>query len=199
MKTKKCTIDGCGGVYDSRGMCHKHYEKWRRHNPVDRPPTPRSNPEFRFWSKVDKSGDCWIWGGTKSDRGYGAFKFNGKAVGAHRYAWQSVNGEIPTGLEIDHQCRVTSCVNPSHLKLVTRGENQQNTGMPKSNTSGHKGVYWKKKLRKWAAQVAHEGVQMHLGYFDSAAEAGLVARNKRNELQTNNLFDREEDAIERNY
>src|SRR5450756_1818007 len=27
----------------------------------------------RFWPKVDKSGDCWLWMATKLPRGYGKF------------------------------------------------------------------------------------------------------------------------------
>jgi hypothetical protein len=32
-------------------------------------------------------------------------------------------GPVPEGLELDHLCRVTTCVRPSHLEPVTTGEN----------------------------------------------------------------------------
>lgn len=189
--TRICTTEECGESKRTRGMCHKHYTYWWRNHKGQRPIAPRFDPDLRFWNKVNKSDECWIWAGHKSPRGYGAFRFNGRVVRAHRYAWESSNGPIPEGLEIDHQCRVTSCVNPSHLKIVTRDENQQNKGLSKNNTSGFKGVYRKKGKKKWAAQVTYQGAQMHLGYFDSASEAGRVAREKRLELFTNNIYDME--------
>lgn len=42
----------------------------------------------RFWSHVDKSADCWIWTGTHYRNGYGQFKFQGKTVRAHRFAYR---------------------------------------------------------------------------------------------------------------
>ena len=32
--------------------------------------------KIRFWSKVDKSGDCWIWIGYIDKDGYGSFGIN---------------------------------------------------------------------------------------------------------------------------
>ncbi|MGL5917799.1 MAG: HNH endonuclease [Cetobacterium sp.] len=33
-------------------------------------------------------------------------------------------GAVPTGLQLDHLCRVRACVNPTHLEPVTHWENQ---------------------------------------------------------------------------
>jgi hypothetical protein len=88
--------------------------------------------EERFWSKVDKSGDCWIWtaailspAGTKYARtgGYGMFGVGSKVLRAHRVSYEMANGPVPPGLEIDHLCRNKKCVNPSHLEAVTHLEN----------------------------------------------------------------------------
>jgi len=79
--------------------------------------------EERFWEKVDKNGPiikpelgpCWIWKGTKSC-GYGLFYIgNYKYVKAHRFAYEILVGPIPKGLEPDHLCRNTLCVNPKQL------------------------------------------------------------------------------------
>lgn len=72
-----------------------------------------------FWSKVDKSGDCWIWTAGATSAGYGLFKHQY----AHRISYRLHRGEIPEGLELDHLCRVTRCVNPDHLEAVTHAEN----------------------------------------------------------------------------
>ncbi len=69
---------------------------------------------------VAESG-CWLWTGGITPRGYGY----GKSKHAHRYSYEAFVGPIPDGLEIDHLCRVTSCVNPDHLEPVTQRENQR--------------------------------------------------------------------------
>lgn len=74
---------------------------------------------------------CLEWTGAtifnRSNHGttYGRVKCFGKATLAHRVAYAVFNGEIPTGLTIDHTCYNTLCVNPAHLDLVTNKENNR--------------------------------------------------------------------------
>jgi hypothetical protein len=87
-------------------------------------PGPKPRPEAeRFWAKVDKSGDCWIWIGAKTRGGYGSFHGSDGERLAHRWAYRALVGPIPEGLHIDHLCRVRACVNPAHLEAVTQQEN----------------------------------------------------------------------------
>ena len=66
---------------------------------------------------VPESG-CWIWTGGISGP-YGSTSYRGATRRAHRVTWEVANGPIPAGMEIDHRCRQTLCVNPDHLQLVT--------------------------------------------------------------------------------
>lgn len=77
----------------------------------------------RFWSYVEKTEQCWIWVGPKSDTGYGNFYVEGRYMGAHRWSYIDAYGSIPENLTLDHLCRIRACVNPSHLEPVTQGEN----------------------------------------------------------------------------
>ena len=66
---------------------------------------------------------CWLWAGLLNPGGYGVLVIqDAKALGekaAHRITWTVHRGRIPDGLVVDHLCRVRSCVNPDHLRVVT--------------------------------------------------------------------------------
>ena len=47
------------------------------------------------------------------------------AVLAHRVSFEIANGPIPEGLVLDHKCRTKCCVNPTHLRAVTRHESRE--------------------------------------------------------------------------
>lgn len=85
-----------------------------------RPPSPV--PE-RFWSKVDQSGDCWLWTANRDHDGYGQFTMDGRHRKAPRVSFELVKGPIPDGLCVLHSCDNPPCVRPDHLRIGTRLEN----------------------------------------------------------------------------
>jgi hypothetical protein len=81
----------------------------------------------RFWAKVNKADECWLWTGYIKPNGYATFYPGGgrhvDKVYVHRWAYEATRGPIPEGLEVDHLCNVRHCVNPAHLEAVSRREN----------------------------------------------------------------------------
>lgn len=81
----------------------------------------------RFEGKylVNAATGCWDWTASKN-LGYGQIGAGGRGNGplfAHRVSYEKHKGTIPPALVVDHVCRNRGCVNPDHLRLLTRGEN----------------------------------------------------------------------------
>lgn len=146
----------------------------------------------RFWAKVDKSGDCWLWTAGTNSWGYGAFSVAGRMVGAHRFAYELIVGPIPAGKELDRRASCPKrCINPGHLRITTRKQNQENLAVQSNNTSGVRGVSWHRRSGKWTARVKHNQVTYSAGYFDAVRDAEVAAIALRNRLFTHNDLDRE--------
>jgi hypothetical protein len=148
--------------------------------------TPTTEVVERFMQKVHVAGDCWEWIGVKSHHGYGQFRCAGKTRYAHRISYVIHVGPIPPGMFIDHRCHNRSCVNPNHLRVVTKQANCQNRSDDSTNAaSGVRGVYWAKWAKRWRAEVHVNDRKIHVGYFATKEEAAagvLAARMKHYEL-----------------
>lgn len=118
-----CSVPACDRQVQSRGMCHTHYERQRLGRPLGG--AIDMSPEGRFFAKVEKADSgCWLWrGATDGDGRYGAFHYDGKLRRAHRVSYEWRFGKVTEGVDLDHLCRVTLCVNPDHLEPVTHREN----------------------------------------------------------------------------
>lgn len=66
---------------------------------------------------------CWAWDGRSDANGYFRVAFGGQIDGVHRTAYRVANGPIPEGMTVDHICFEKGCVNPDHLRLLSRAEN----------------------------------------------------------------------------
>jgi hypothetical protein len=65
-----------------------------------------------FWSKVDRSGEHWLWIGALTPDGYGYTRgfVDSASGGVHRVAWFLATSEEPTPNQVLHTCDVKNCV-----------------------------------------------------------------------------------------
>jgi hypothetical protein len=91
----------------------------------------------RFWDKVDRSGDCWVWTGARRGKGYGDFWYAGKSVAAHRFSYELHVGPIADGLLTCHHCDNRRCVRPNHLFLGTHTDNMRDAKAKGRLRHGH--------------------------------------------------------------
>jgi hypothetical protein len=83
----------------------------------------REAQQERFWTHVDKSGECWLYEPI-GPLGYARFSFHNKKIQAHVYAKIVSQGLPNPGAFCLHICVNTrNCVRPSHLRWGDHNEN----------------------------------------------------------------------------
>lgn len=92
-----------------------------------------------FWNKVDEgeADECWEWKGNIHQYGYGRILVDGTLKLAHRVSYR-INKSDPGEMCVLHKCDNPPCVNPNHLFLGTREDNNKDAAR-KGRTVNHSG------------------------------------------------------------
>lgn len=161
-----CRVQRCVNPDHLEAVTRKEHVKRTQPDRVriDHGPEP---PKAR---QVDPAA-CILWTGCVDRNGYGGKSVNGRRMMAHRWAYEQRYGPIPSGLEIDHLCRVHACVNPEHLEAVTHRENTRRANHREACVHGHayipENTLWerdgKRKCRTCRAAMYARDVQRRRG------------------------------------
>lgn len=90
-----------------------------------------------------REGSCWIWTKSLNWDGYAHTSFGGRSITVHRISYLIHKGDIPTDMVVRHCCpggENRACVNPDHLVLGSKGDNNRDTiSRGKGGKGGPKG------------------------------------------------------------
>jgi hypothetical protein len=71
----------------------------------------------------------------------------------------------------------------SNLRIFSNAQNLRAFNLHRTNNkSGFRGVSWFKRDKKWEAKIRHDGVKLHIGYFNSPEEAAKARDEKARSL-----------------
>lgn len=101
----------------------------------------------------------WIQG-----KGYRYLSIDGVSYKCNRLAWLYQTGVWPPD-QVDHEDRDRANDKWGNLRLATNTQNTRNCKLRHDNASGHKGIYWHKRMNMWQAQIRVDKRLIHLGSF----------------------------------
>jgi len=108
--------------------------------------------------------------GSDKGNGYVMLCIQSRLYLAHRMAWLYVYGETPCA-NIDHINGNRADNRICNLRLANQSQNIANSKLSKANTSGCKGVTWRKDTQKWSAGLMLNYKHIALGSFKTKEEA----------------------------
>jgi hypothetical protein len=118
-----CDFPGCDRPARKRGLCSAHHRQQARGMPLA--PLEDRSLAARIARNTEKSGDCLLWTGAESSRGYGRMNLNGERYRVHRLAYEAVHGFVPEHVHIHHTCGNKLCCNVAHLEALPAGDHHR--------------------------------------------------------------------------
>jgi len=170
-----CAVEGCKDAYFAKGHCKIHFLRMLRHGNTERIYEDHSmadSSEYGIWLNIKQR--------CSNPKSPSYENYGGRGITMDRI-WQTSFSAFYDymGPRPSHKYSVERMDNngnyePGNVKWGTYSEQGHNQRLRNTNTSGYKGVSYRKDIQKWAAAIAYEGKQYHLGLYDTAKEAALA-------------------------
>lgn len=205
MSRTSCYINGCNRFVNTDGLCSKHLNRVKKFgNPLIR--TIYDENEIQIYGDIvtmyiyNKEGTKILetqfnrrhvdevlrhkWCVKDKDKTpYVVTSIEGKLVRLHRFIINADENEV-----VDHIDGNPLNNLDDNLRIVNRKQNSYNCGLSKNNTSGHSGVSWMNKMKKYRAYIMIDRKQIHLGSFENIEDA--IDARKKAEIKYFNEFSR---------
>jgi hypothetical protein len=135
-----------------------------------------------FW-KVDRKGNK-VKGKQanrlKKSNGYQEVTINKKNLYAHRVIFMMIHGRWPE--QIDHIDGNRSNNLIDNLREANNAQNNRNTSLRSTNTTGFKGVSYYTSIKRYVAKITVNYKSIHIGCFDTPEEANEAYKKAALEL-----------------
>lgn len=185
------------GVYD-KSTAYNKVNRYEEHDNYYIGYTRNDNYEFY----IDKEYYDLIWNYCwhKHQDGYLRTCIGQKENGGNIYKLMHVmimeaeGYDLSNNVEVDHINGKPNDNRVENLRVITHEENMRNVKLPSNNTSGHKGVYYSERERKWKAFVRVNKKPKHLGTFNTKEDA-VAARQEAENKYYGEYKRREEDLL----
>jgi hypothetical protein len=113
----------------------------------------------------------WKWGAQRIKHKWYAIRSTGPKKHRVRIYMHRLIANPPSGMNVDHWDNDGLNNQDENLRICTRSQNAMNTGIGQRNTTGYKGITFRKSVNKWQAQIKILGNLRNLGYFSAPEEA----------------------------
>lgn len=102
----------------------------------------------------------------------------------HRISYMLIHSieSLSSEIMIDHVDGNKTNNSPDNLRIANKSTNGMNRGKQSNNSSGFKGVSFRKDRNKWLAKITKKGKPYHIGLFDAKEEAALAYRQAASEI-----------------
>ena len=164
-----------------------HYDRWLNNVDMSKPPRRSGGTladRFASFVEITGSNDCITWPeGSRNENNYGVLSYRQKVQYAHRVSYEIHLEPIPEGMVIRHKCDNPPCVNPLHLELGTRFDNNRDAVERGRNAFGERSASAKltdsqvREIRESAARVGQSNLARK--YSVSPSTISEIVHRKR--------------------